>query len=565
MEVFAVIKDHGTTNKFVELYLSSLDCPRSLSIWLLFVNNEHKQLVEMDVNPDHYIDSEGFRDAYLATKLLSKADFLSTKIDLKQTALDKFKEAEQRCKEINRRGYHHLTINREIGARLHVAIQRKIDSILGEFSFDELVDSTDWGPGVTLLIKGVDTSPVNKFRKENGTTRPLDDLIGPLYAGIYPRWDLSNRRFFDGNKVVTVPKNSKTDRTIAVEPGLNLWFQKGVGSMIRRRLRWVGINLNSQERNQILSREGSITNHLATVDFSSASDTIAESTVRELLPNGWLVPMDIMRSMFGSLGNHQFRYEKFSSMGNGFTFELESLIFFAIAFSVCKHLQLDTSKVSVYGDDVILPVGAYPLFVNTCNFYGFSVNTQKSFSSGYFRESCGSHWYNGRDCKPFFLKELITGDSRVYRAANGVRRTAREKGFFSPVRRYYSVFNIIRESLDDDYSFCDKRFYAAWRYLRRKVRNPCLIPEGYGDGGFAVNFDEAKPSRVGYGIEGYYTRHLADIAVAYQSDDHAVLLARLWAGNPEMSFGNRTPLRGRVKQKVKKLFVRRWTNFGPWI
>jgi hypothetical protein len=509
----------------------------------LFSNNEHKQLVELDINPDHYSDPGAFRDAYLATKFLSKADFLSTNIDLKAVAIDKFSEAERACKEINLRGYHHLTINREVGAYLHNAIRRKIDTVLGEFPFEDWVESSDWGPGATLLIKGVDTSPVNKFRKECGTTRPLDNLMGSLYAALYPTWNLSERKIFDGNKVITVPKNSKTDRTIAIEPGLNLWFQKGIGNLIRRRLRWVGVDLNSQERNQLLSREGSITGKLATVDFSSASDSISNSTVWELLPDRWFSVMDILRSRYGVLGKQKFWYEKFSSMGNGFTFELESLIFYSIAHAVCTYLHVSTSKISVYGDDVIIPVSAYSLFVKTCAFYGFTVNAQKSYSTGYFRESCGSHWFNGLDCKPFFLKEVIKGESRIYHAANSIRRLSQFQGF----------------------EVCDRRFYAVWRYLRRKIRKPFLISEGYGDGGFIVNFDEATPVRARHWVEGHIVKFLADIAVTYHSDDHPVLLARLRGRSVERSFGNKTPLRRLYKQKVKRLFVRRWVNLGPWI
>jgi hypothetical protein len=539
-----VALDHGTTEKTVELFYASLDCPRSLTCWLLFSNSEHRQLVELDVNPDHYSDPQDFRDAYLATKFLSKADFLSTNIDLRATALAKFKEAEQDCGAINKRGFHHLTVNCQVGAKLHVAIQRKIDSTLCRFVPEEWFNSSGWGPGVTLLIKGVDTSPVNKFRLENGTTRPLDEVMGAFYASIYPSWNLSKRVIQEGNHVITVPKNSKTDRTIAVEPGLNLWFQKGIGQMIRNRLKWVGIDLDSQERNQQLSKEGSVTGKLATVDFSSASDTISESVVRELIPSDWLRVMDLSRSKFGVLEKHQFWYEKFSSMGNGFTFELESLIFYAIAFAVCDSLHLDCSKVSVYGDDVIIPTDAYPLFVKACAFYGFRVNAQKSFSSGYFRESCGAHWYNGLDCKPFYLKELIEGDARTYHAANSIRRLSRVKEVFP---------------------HCDGRFYATWRYLRRKVRKPCLISEGYGDGGFIVNFDEATPVRARHCIEGYFVVFLADVPVTYHSDDHAVLLARLWGRSVERDLGNKTPLRRRVKQKLKKLFVPRWENLGPWL
>jgi len=534
---------HKQTTRVVELYLSSLDTPRALTCWLLFINDEHRQLVELDIKPSDYLDPQEFRLSYLATKFLSKARFLNTQINVREVALLKFSDAERDCRRINRRGYHHLTINREIGARLHVAVVRKIDSILGTFSGEDWIESSDWGPGNTLLIKGCDTSPVNKFRLENGITQPLDSLMGELFAIAYPSWDLSKRVLQVGNKVITVPKNSKTDRTIAIEPGLNLWFQKGIGRMIRRRLRWVGQNLDSQTRNQLLSREGSLTNNLATVDFSSASDTIAESTVRELIPNRWLAVMDLSRSSFGTLHKKEFRYEKFSSMGNGFTFELESLIFYAIAHAVVSLTHGDVSQISVFGDDVIIPRTSYDLFARTCAFYGFTVNSQKSFSTGDFRESCGAHWFKGIDCKPFFLEEEVVGATRIYHTANSIRRVSRLHGFEA----------------------CDARFHDCWRYLRSKVIKPHLISEGYGDGGFICNFDEAAPRRCRYGIEGYFTTFLADMPVSYHSEDHAVLLARLKGRSIEMSFGNRTNLRHRIKQKVKRLFVRRWVNLGPWL
>jgi len=532
-----------TTTKVVELYLSSLNCPRALTVWLLFSNDEHRQLVELEVNPSDYIDPEAFKSSYLATKFLSKSKFLRTNIVTKEVAMEKFIEAESDCRRINCRGYHHLTINREIGARLHAAVLRKIGSILGAFDVEDLIESSNWGPGNTLLIKGSDTSPVNKFRLENGITQPLDDLMGELFALAYPTWDLSKRQVFHGNKVITVPKNSKTDRTIAIEPGLNLWFQKGIGQMIRRRLLWVGQDLNSQTRNQQLARVGSLTNHLATVDFSSASDTIAESTVRELLPNGWLSVMDLLRSRFGVIDKKIFRYEKFSSMGNGFTFELESLIFYSIAHAVVSYQHGDVKEISVYGDDVILPQSSYELFSRTCAFYGFTVNHRKSFSSGNFRESCGEHWYLGVNCKPFFLEEEVNGATRIYHTANSVRRVSRIQGFEA----------------------CDARFKRCWLYLRYLIRKPSLIPEGYGDGGFIVNFDEACPRRCRNCIEGYFTTHLADIPITYHSEDHPVLLARLKGRSIEMSFGNKTNLRRRTKQKLKRLFVPRWTNLGPWL
>lgn len=73
-----------------------------------------------------------------------------------------------------------------------------------------------------------------------------------------------------------VPKDAKKYRTIVVEPGLNVLFQQGLGRAIRKRLKKAGVNLDDQGRNRELARRGSLADHLATIDFSSASDTISK-------------------------------------------------------------------------------------------------------------------------------------------------------------------------------------------------------------------------------------------------------------------------------------------------
>jgi len=231
-------------------------------------------------------------------------------------------------------------------------------------------------------------------------------------------------------------------------------------------------------------------------------------------------------------------------MGNGFTFQLETLIFYSIAWAVCKYLHVDVKNVSVYGDDVIIPCKAFEKYVEVCAFYGFTVNKSKSYtSSSCFRESCGSHFFSGVNCKPYFLKEVIVDDLACYKVANGIRRL----------------------SHNPDLGYCDARFYTTWLTLRNAVKRPKFIPEFYGDGGFIVNFDEAKPFRAKYNIEGYFTKHVAAVPLKYSSDDHPVLLARLKGRSVDLAFRNETNLRGRVKQVTKRLFVNQWYFLGEWI
>jgi hypothetical protein len=508
----------------------------------MYSNREHDQLIALDFDPDKYLDFEHFKSSYLATKFLSKSVFLKTTVDKKRVAFDGFLASEFSCKSINLDNFQTAHLKSESFEWIHNDSIRQIGYCLDDFSADEFFDSANWGPGVTQLIKR-DTSSTNKFRLENGITRALHDFIAPFLGEAYPSWDLTKVTFQPGNKVVTVPKSSKTDRTIAIEPGLNLWFQKSIGSMIRRRLLRLGCDLNSQLRNQRLARVGSKFSNLATVDFSAASDSISVATVEALLPLRWFTIMNLARSRFGSLEGHQFFYEKFSSMGNGFTFELESLIFLALARSCCRFLRLNEREVSVYGDDVIIPIEAFNLFVEICKIYGFSVNRQKSYSSGSFRESCGSHYFDGKDCKPYYLKGVVEGELQVYLAANSISRLASSGMIYGR----------------------DRRFFEVHRFLRNKVRNPCLISEGYGDGGFIVDFDEATPPRARHGIEGFRAKTVLAVPIRYFSDDHALLLARLKGRSVEVDQGNLTSLRSRVKTLRKKILIRQWAFLGPWI
>lgn len=561
------ISINNTTYGLIESYLSALDCPRSLTVWLMFLHQEHDQLVALTIDPLDYNGPDRFRDSYLATKFLSKATFLSTKVDKKAVALEGFLKCEDACRIINEYGFDTSLL----GGRfewLHRATFQTIQSILGDFSAEELFDSANWGPGVTLRVKD-DTSATNKFRREGGITENLHRLVGKLFPLAYPHW---SPKFVieKGNKIVTVPKNSKTDRTIAIEPGINLWFQKGMGTMIRRRLRRYGLNLNSQARNQHLAHQASKTLKLATVDFSSASDSISLRTVWELVPEQWHSVMDLLRSGFGSIGGTRIRYEKFSSMGNGFTFELESLIFYAMALAVVDYLHLSRENVSVYGDDVIIPVEAFDLYSRLCKAYGFTVNPSKSYFTGVFRESCGSHFFAGVDCKPYYLVDMVRRETDIYIAANSIRRVS---------KLWYG---------------CDSRFYETYSALVDKVplKKRCYIPLGYGDGGFVENFDISAPTLAKKGLftscEGYLTKALISVPIGYDSHDQALLLARLKgcsAGDfqvtgrdqirPTINFlradlksltlGNETYLRRQVRYVRKMMFVQQWVDLGPWL
>lgn len=540
-----------TTKRFVKLFLSSLDTPRSLSVWLLFSNGEHDQLTELVCNPHQYTSAMKFRDDYAATSLLSKADFLNTTFDRKQVARRKFLEAEEQCRLKNLDLRDPLYFYKNGCEPIIFRASQIIHAVLGSFSCDEWMEACEFGPGVTQIIKG-DVSRARKFQCETGITTALNNLLGDLHKVAYENWPVEFT-VQDSNSVITVPKNSKTDRTIAIEPGINLWYQKGIGTMIRRRLLRVGLDLNekgkTRKRNQLMSQRASISRHLATVDFSAASDTISRSIVETLIGGDWLQVLLATRSKLGRLEDETIVYSKFSSMGNGYTFELETLIFYALALACCESVGVDSSDVSVFGDDVIIPVDVFELYSNVTKLCGFTVNPAKSFFSGAFRESCGDHWFDGVDCKPYFLKKDIKDELDVYKSANGIRRLAHRRNHYG----------------------CDISFRAAWLFLRLPSKSSplkgkaCLISEGFGDGGFAVNFDEATPSKAKNSIEGFFAHHKVFVSKTVHHDSHGALLARVRKGSQDRAYGNRFDLRDRGQYKRKRVLIPQWVDFGPWV
>lgn len=555
-----------TTDVTIHRFLQALDTPRSLAIWLLYKNKEHDQLTAMKCFAKDYNCPFRFRDDYSATEFLSKASFLKTTFDRKSVALAKFEEFESLCGQTNFRfkNPHLDPLYNGSSVWLLNATKQKIMRILGEFDLEEFIDGANWGPGVTTLVKGEHVSAINKFHEERGITRDLCSLIESWFPAAYPLWaeHLSRENgesMFDiqvGNVIVTVPKNSATDRVIAIEPGINQWFQKALGRMIRRRLLRFGIDLNSQSLNQRLALEGSLTQLLATVDFSSASDSIASAVVEELIPHLWLTIMKACRSNIGVSSNGPRRWNKFSSMGNGFTFELESLIFFAAALAVEEYhvikerdegrlLGFKPGRISVFGDDVILPSSMFELFSSFSTFLGFRVNQKKSFSNGYFRESCGSHYFDGVDCKPIYLKERLVNVEGLYKLANGIRLLAHRR--------------------NSNYG-CDDKFLEPWHYLYYRIPENLrfFVPIVSGDVGLIGNFDEASPSRARYGHEGYRFKTLTSIGVTREHEGQAVLLARLWGGST-LEQNNKYALRGRTRRKINYSEVKQWYNLGPWM
>jgi hypothetical protein len=534
----------------IETFFECLDTPVSLSCYLLYKSGEFAQLVNKDISPANYSDSESFKRDYAAISFLRKHPGLKTGVDLRKVAISSFEDCEVACGQANARIRRYLLGNKTDCPNewLLSAVIRKIGRILGDINIDNVIDSCGWGPGVTLSVKGDDTSGARKFDIDREITKDAYSLFGPVFSKAYPSWGaFLDPQFVMGNKIITVRKNAKTDRTIAVEPGLNSWIQKGFGKVIRRRLARAGYNLDSDLKNQRGAYTGSLDDSLATVDFKAASDSISIECVRLLLPPQWFSCLNAARSKLFALDGVTRKSEKFSTMGNGFTFELESLIFLSIGLAVCELVGADDSGVSIFGDDLVLPPSCIPEFTRFCTFLGFTLNDQKSFSSGPFRESCGQYYFNGVDVKPIFLKSDVRYAKDIFKLANSIRALGHRHALLRG---------------------CDRRFRRVWsllvHFLPSELRAKGSVSSG--DSCIHCNFSEAEPVPARDGWCGFLHAGFPSVAVSRTNDSHGLLLSRLHSPSRDRELLNSISLRGRTKTVFKKaMFVPQWYDFGDWL
>jgi len=462
-----------------------LDTPVALSCYLLAKAEEWDQLISKTVDPMHYCSGFGvdFAADYQAVELLKKNPRVPLKVDRAAVALDKWRVAEARCKETNERlSKDPIPGSSEVRETLHRA-REFIRAVLGSVVtgpdearrsavLERVQELVRFGPGSTTSVSGVVTQGRKYSPRVLDATPRCREFFRHMLS---PHWGGAETPFrsVTASKLTTVPKNAKTDRVICVEPDLNIFVQLGLGAYLRGRLGKFGVDLRSQEVNRYLASKAHEYD-LCTMDLSSASDLISREAVWLLLPDDWahllwLARVDETRLPSGET----VVLEKWSSMGNGYTFELETLIFYSVIWAAAEVQGLDKVCVNAYGDDLIFYSSMRPLVEAALDFLGFKVNTEKTFGQGLFYESCGTDWFDGVNVRPVFFRSThVDFETICYTYANALSTRA--------------IAGTVRDS----------RYLPAWTCCFTAVhpdhRHP--IPLGYGDCGFQQPFDRARPS-----------------------------------------------------------------------
>lgn len=395
-------------------YLRDLATPRALAVYLMVKHGEWDQLATLAIDPHDYLDSEGDkfgRDA-AATNWLRKCVDLPTSFDRKEAAWQTRASANLSCYKVNlrfrdyRAGYFSDEASarlapflREVGKIVRDTLGPIPHRLFGRFS-----------PGVVIGKKLVKSYCLgDKMDDPITVSRDASEIFSHTWDG--SAWERSRRqcrsivihdRAFE--QWTTVPKDAKSDRGIAIQMLGNVYSQLGVGRHLRRRLRGVGIVLEeAQAKHRNLVVQASRSGDLSTIDLSSASDSISTEVVRALCGESWFHLLDSLRARTLCKEQRHYVNESFSSMGNGFTFELETIIFYAIAKAVVGE-----GEVRVYGDDIIVPSRFDSQVRAALRWFGFTVNAKKSFSTGYFRESCGQDAFNGIESRAAYLDKSPT-------------------------------------------------------------------------------------------------------------------------------------------------------------
>lgn len=465
--------DRDLTDMFVDVLLNELPREEQMKFYCWWKHRDVVSLLAYQVDYSKCWSPREFAALRQVLSLFQKDDSLDIGVDKELNGLRKFLDAEYRCKQFNdeiRLGQHDGRLRNSDREALLFSASYKFRRILNDDSCPSIEDlPCAFGPGANTNVRGK-TSARRKLNAQPCCSKELK----PLYLDIlktYPTWLTQHSLPTVVHGVLSfVSKNAEVKRSIMMEPGLNGFIQKGIGSVIRESfLRETGIDLrHSQDIHRDLAMEGSLTQSFGTLDEVSASDMIAYMLVSELSGERWFDLLASCRtgtvdySYKGSDGKEiktvTLELEKFSSMGNGFTFELESVIFYSIAWGAIFNFDGSRNPlIRVYGDDIIVETQYFDVVAAALALCGFEVNTKKSYNSGFFRESCGGDFLYGIDIRPFYKKEL-----------------------WSPAR-LHGLYNFVYAKRGTE-SFFPELMKIAQVYLALTQETLFWGPEGYGDG-----------------------------------------------------------------------------------
>jgi len=413
---------------------------------------------------NHFISEACWRDRTTIVEAVRQICLLFKKVEIPcssertNAALEAFVAIE--------RSFDNFQLQAEELAEFKAVSQVLWPPIISSCELDSLVPKH--GPGATA--EGISGNQKYSWQRWHERLEPYFPLVGVGYPlGI----DLDGEEFESVSfvsveqeqpvKVTPVPKTLKSPRIIAIEPCCMQYAQQGIRnwlySSIESAKATAGhINFRDQAVNQQLALDSSSTGLFATIDLSDASDRVPRDLALEMFSShpDLQAAVESCRSDRAELpdGRIVSPLRKFASMGSALCFPVEAMYFYTICVMALlrehnlpvtpRNVFLVSREVYVYGDDIIVPSTNATIVLAYLQKYNCKVNTNKTFTSGSFRESCGIDAFDGESVTPTYIRQLCPENRRQVKEL--VSWVATSNLFYK--RGYWATASFMRKRID---------------------------------------------------------------------------------------------------------------------
>lgn len=354
------------------------------------------------------LNSYDFKRYHQAVNFLKKYTFqdeMRNSSMYEQKAIETFVECQDRLRN---HSYHDLDA---LTASVVSYARGWLQEVLKEYDLDEHLEEC-YFPHKASVGNGLSSSTL--------CAKWTTGLTGSVYhcewfSHVYKQWHghSVNDKFVDPRHVdvlqaTLVPKRWNQRRLICPNTSIGGLYSNGLGRVLEQRLRLKGYDIkNLQEIHKVLARKASKFDQLATIDQTSASDNITVELCRKLLPHRWFSVINNGRIGAIRFDAEPIPMETMSTMGIGYTFPLQTLVFLSLAYGSLytyedRGRKVKDRTISCFGDDLIVPKELKDVIVPTFHRLGLVINETKSFWDGPFRESCGGDYHHGLDVRPAF-------------------------------------------------------------------------------------------------------------------------------------------------------------------
>jgi len=187
---------------------------------------------------------------------------------------------------------------------------------------------------------------------------------------------------------------------------------------------------------------------LATLDLKDASDKLRLDVVQRLFPPNWSDALTAARSSKTELPDGRVvDLVKHAPMGSACCFPVMALVIWSVLTAIAPKGA--ARHILVYGDDIVVPAFMTQAATEVLEAIGFTVNRDKSFSQGPFRESCGEEFVLGCRVTPVRLRHNLDDDAESLLAAMAFSNnlldspTLADSGWFIELlKEWYGAHNV---------------------------------------------------------------------------------------------------------------------------